>query len=213
MQMAASFEDRTTAFWKWFVVTEREIARALEESDYDWLQNYLGARVKRLAAPAVPGFGWEVGPGELSKYEFTLSPVVASNLSLTEYAIYRAPPLDGWEWHAWRQPKKGRARFRITFPSGIVHYPIDAAEWRFGLKRRKDEKLDVLFVADALGHEFLSQSLRTRIAYLLLDNIVGEDVTLQRVGVAYVALAAEIPLPLPLAPIEMLTEAVLSART
>lgn len=148
-------------FWSWF----EEIYSEFEEQlDNSLLISYLDDKVCSLG-----DFTWELGPGQMKKYQLVISPGGdIEKFSLTEYIVSFAPEIADWEFYAAKQKKEDG----FIFYYGANEFKIDANEWTYYLLKFNDEFFDIVIIADnILIFDELNQQA---IVEILLDNILGE---------------------------------------
>lgn len=148
-------------FWLWF---ERIYSEFEEELDNSLLISDLDEKVCSLG-----DFTWELGPGQMKKYQLVISPGGdIEKLPLTEYIVSFAPEIAEWEFYAAKQKKEDG----FIFYYGSNEYKVDANEWTYYLLKFNDEFFDIVIIADnILTFDELDQQA---IGEILLDNILGE---------------------------------------
>lgn len=150
-------------FWSWF----EEVFDDFEEKiDNSTLINALDSHVIELG-----DFTWEIGPGQMKKFQLVISPGGdIEKLLLTEYIVSFAPEIIDWEFHS-TKPKKDNG---YIFYYGVDENKIDANEWTYYLLKFNDEFFDIVIIAENIIN-FDKQDQQS-IGEILLDNILGEKI-------------------------------------
>ena len=197
--------DLVLDFWSWFENHQSHILEAITQDNDEWLRENLTVRVRSLQKRKVcPRLNWEIGPGRKKRWSFVVSPVVRDNVGLTRFAIENAPEFPDWEFH-YAKPAKTGNPFAIDLADERGNrVTIDASEWSYlinpcGLRAGAR---GVLFVGD--GVTYLSQNERKRIAYLVLDNVLGEEKVFELIGEAMLLDKSVVPRDAPTQPMGQL---------
>lgn len=164
-------------FWAWFRSKACEIAILAEREDSQSLKLLLDGPVERL----IPRAGWEVGPGSASKWAFTLSPNgIRDLLPLTQCAINGAAPVDGWEFHPAKPPKKWN--FQFTMRNNIGQsVNVDARGWKYLLTAYGNRSFfDIGILAENLPR--MNQRGAAQAAHIAIEGALGEKLMLERIG-------------------------------
>lgn len=159
-------------FWQWFAENHRDVSKAYDSSNVDWLHANISRRIWQLS----DSLKWEIGPYNFPDKTFVLSPTIRENLPLTRTAVKVAPELSGWRFlHA--KPRKQLKR--LVFQShGCT---VDAESWQYQLvSYNKGEFVDLLLYIDAEGFPSAHEQLFTE---LVIESLVGEELRLDRVGI------------------------------
>jgi hypothetical protein len=163
---------RLDAFWTWWRTAAPRIAAAFDARDGRAIAGELGDRIAAID----PRLAWETGPGlEGARHHLALSSEGDPTLRvLVERWLSRAPPPDAaWEYYPARQAPPDDARFSMSLDAG-ANTVVDFADVRVGLETDPArEVVDVTIHHPALGG--LEEQEQLRVAFLVLDNVVGED--------------------------------------
>lgn len=158
------------AFWRWWP----SVAGALDEA-FAQKRELSPALISALSAHVAAiddRLDWEFGPGERGRHHLCLSSKGDPELRvIAERWRHRAPASDGvWEFYAARRANaKGGlvldiAGHKLALDEMQVHAAFDAVRERFDL---------------AVDHRAFAsiedEDLRMRIAFIALDNTLGED--------------------------------------
>jgi len=171
--MKSASSESIDQFWRWFSKVAERLAANVEDSG---LLSELDARLLGIN----PHLSWEVGPGLAKPWQLVVSPNLDQELRATSRLIVsRAPLLDGWEFHAARQPKAWDYHFALERGTG-ESVRLDAASWTFVLLRHPDGAHEILLKSSDLPP--LSEDERWQAAAVVLESILGEDVMMDKVG-------------------------------
>ncbi len=176
-------EEHIQAFWDWFRENQDSIVDAVRERDSSWLARNLAPRLRQVSGDRKTArLNWEIGKGTSRVWSFSVSPTVKENIELAASVVRHAPETPEWEFHLGRQAKPNWD-FCLTLPDDTgAELHIDASEWRY-LVKHTDKGAYILFVTTCLPTA--SEQLRTRIAYLILDSVLGEMFVLEHVAGAF----------------------------
>ena len=157
--------DAIPAFWSWWSTARDRVAAAIEAGD----PGRMVAEISKAVDAIDPRLAWELGPGRTARHGLVVTPegdpaVRAAALRW----LQAAPPVDGtWEYHASRQ-----ASVLGRLAMGGVDVDLTAyraiASWDEA-RERVDVRLWHPALADA------TDQLRQHVAFLFLDNLLGED--------------------------------------
>jgi hypothetical protein len=103
MDSDLTFKTRVDRFWEWYIGVAPRFFEVIDAGNCPSLAPEVGAKIDEL----LPGFAWAFGPGDGEGHSFTLTGEGNPHRQLL--AIYwreRAPKLEGWTFHAARQPGK-----------------------------------------------------------------------------------------------------------
>ena len=161
----ASLDERLEAFWAWWASAKDDVARDIPAGRVAERAPEISKAVDRLH----PKLAWELGKGAVSEHMLVVTPEGNAELRPIALAWARsAPPPDAtWEYHPSRQPGPPN-----TLQIGGTK--VDFADVR--AVTSWDEAREVVSVR--LWHpafEGLPDGPRHQIAFLFLDNLVGED--------------------------------------
>lgn len=163
--------DPIGAFWAWWPSVAGTIARGFRDGGLsDDLVEAVSAHVRAIDER----LDWEFGPGERSEHHLCLSGKGDPTLRvIAERWRKRAPAPDAtWEFFASRQgAPEGRGGFRIKIAD------LDVALDDFQVALTPDEtreRLDLELHHPALA-AVSDADLKLRIAFIALDNALGED--------------------------------------
>lgn len=168
-------------FWHWFKANRDAFGDTFEN---EALLRELGERVSALGP-----VGWEVGPGcaDTASNSLTISPAGdAEVLPLTRRIVASAPSCPGWEFHWAKPPKRWDRKYIIEDPKG-VDVLVNAAHWRYILRRYPDGLLDVVLKAPEICR--WAEDEWTTAALILLDGELGEELRITRIHAVEVVCA------------------------
>lgn len=168
-------------FWKWWSTARDRIERALANppeagreaslasGELDGLAEEIGERVSAID----PSLDWELGPGvHGARHAFCLSAKGdPDGRRLTERWMRAGPPPDArWEFHPARlgalenlSLRLEIAEHRIGFEELSVSFKVDGSR----------EHIDLVMFHPEFAQ--MEEALRARVAFLALDNTLGED--------------------------------------
>lgn len=161
-----TFNNRVTAFWRWFQEVAARHYATIEAKQSPSLGDEMSAKIDEL----LPGFSWVYGPGEKG---------VGHSLTLTgEGNIHRqllalhwlagAPQIEGWSFHAARQPGAvGGYSIEIEGRSFS-----DTGIWITPSINTDDENIDITIWHPAWTE--IDEQRRSTITFLFLDEVLGE---------------------------------------
>ena len=158
-------EPKLESFWTWWAGAKDAIAKDIPARQVARRANEISAAVaavdKRLA--------WELSPGKTSQHMLVVTPEGSAEVRPIAIAwLNSAPAADAtWEYRASRQPGEPR-----TLVIGGV--TVELSEMRARSQWDSDREL----LSVQLWHpafEPLPKQVRGQIAFLFLDNVLGED--------------------------------------
>lgn len=160
------------AFWTWFQANEPVLQRAYDDGDTATLDALLSPKVEEV----VPGAGWEMGPYALPSNALVFSPGVREKVAACRDLVRAAPEIAGWTFFPAKPPKE--------LTSLVVHvdgHEVCADRWHYRMTSYGGgEFVDLeLFYEEADSPEPADADLATE---LLLEALVGEMVSLERIG-------------------------------
>jgi hypothetical protein len=167
--------DGDADFWTWWAGARDRVAMAIANGGFD---KALVDEISRAVQKVHPDLAWELAKGHAAEHAFCVSP--EGNAAIRPAALRwlaSAPPPDAtWEYHASRQasPLSGAA--------------IDAGGHTFELESMRaitswDERRRRLDVR--LWHDEFTRAplpVRQQVAFIFLDNLLGEDEVERWVG-------------------------------
>jgi hypothetical protein len=172
-EMKSEKISRIEEFWDWFRSVAATLAANVEAPK---LVEELDSRVDNLD----PKLSWEIGPGLSEPWQLVISPNL--NQDLREEArtiVSYAPSIDGWQFHSAKPPKEWDYTLELeTEDGGLVR--LDASTWTFVLLRYPDGTHEVLIKGNGVSH--LRNDERWQAAAITLENILGEDLFLDRIN-------------------------------
>lgn len=172
-----SFKSRVNEFWKWYSDVGPRFFRTIEAGNCKDLLHEVSPVVEEL----FPGFAWVFGPGpnEVGGHSFTLSGSGSIHFQfLAEYWKAQAPELEGWTFHASRQPNGA---------DPVAAIRIDETKFVFGETQftanvnNEKEKVDLEVFNPSFAN--VESEVRVEVTFLILDYILGEYGTEQWVGI------------------------------
>lgn len=160
------------AFWQHWPSLRLKCEHALATRDWGTLPDDIAARVQEIH----PGLAWELAPGAQAQHAFCLSAEEDHAGRRVAQRWLRAAPLADatWEFHPARQP-------RPTMHLRVYDEDIDpaAALVRAELDSRR-ERVHVQVFHDAFVR--FGEDDRGRVAFLLVDGVLGEDGVTRWIG-------------------------------
>jgi hypothetical protein len=154
-------------FWSWWATGRDRVAAAIEAGAFD---QRLVADISRAVEGVQRGMAWELGQGAGARHAFCVSP--EGNPELRQAALRwlaSAPPADEtWEYHASRQPSAALQGLDIGDQRFDLEEMRTIASWDPARRR-----LDVRVWHPRF--EGAPEQTRVQVAFLFLDNLLGED--------------------------------------
>lgn len=168
-------------FWSWFEHNQEDIIRAFKSGDDSWLRHELTSRVVALTPEGKrPRLNWEIGRSAEREWRFCFSPLVKDNLVLTENIVARAPRMERWEFFDAKPPRPlSRLSYRLADETG-EEYSFLADDWDYVLLSHGDGRFSIDIVGDI--PTTLDIGFRSRVAYLLVEGILGERFAIEHIG-------------------------------
>jgi hypothetical protein len=172
--MAMTFKTRVDRWWDWYGGVSQRFFETIEAGDCGALVEEVSDKVTEL----LPGFAWVFGPGEGGQgHSFTLSGEGNRHRQLlTQFWHSRAPVLEGWTFHAARQP--GTIKGMVMDIDDRRFDPIEF--WLTPYVNKDTEKVDLTVWHPA--YDELEESARWQPLFLFLDEVMGEYGTEQWIG-------------------------------
>jgi hypothetical protein len=154
-------------FWGWWSGARDRLGGAISSAGVDAA---FVEEISRAVNAIHPEMAWELAPGKDAEHAFCISPEGRADLRpLALRWLETAPPSDAtWEYHASRQARETLARLEIA------GFQFDLAEMR--TIANWDATTRRLHVR--LWHprfEAIPPTVRIQVAFLFLDNLLGED--------------------------------------
>jgi hypothetical protein len=154
-------------FWSWWADARDRLAADIEARSG-------GATMAKEISAAVgtihPNMAWELAPGASARHAFCISPEGRPDLRRIALKwLESAPPADGtWEFHASRQASAPLGRLQIGGTSADLSEMRAVTAWDSS-RRRVDVRLwHPVFPG-------MPRQGRLQLAFLFLDNLLGED--------------------------------------
>jgi|LNFM01.1.fsa_nt_gb hypothetical protein len=156
-------------FWVWWATVSDEIARSFRAKGLS--QELIRAIADHVAA-IDDRLDWEFGPGVEAEHHFCLSGKGDPALRvIAERWLRAAPKPDGtWEFYASRQ---GNPRGGLKLE--INGFSIELDQMSFGIQEDEGRERLHVKVFHPLFSKISDEQLATRIAFIALDNTLGED--------------------------------------
>jgi hypothetical protein len=168
-----TFKSRVESFWSWYSQVAQRFYQTIEGGQCASLAPEVAAKVDEL----LPGFAWVFGPGASGGHSFTISGEgVLHRQLLALYCVGRAPQINGWTFHASRQP--GSIEGISIDMGGRKFDPLEF--WITPAINQESKKLDI-----TVWHpQLINQDERERMGplFLFLDEVLGEFGTGQWIG-------------------------------
>lgn len=156
--------DPVASFWNWFAENEGNL-RKFEENSSRYLHEMLG-KIRKIS----PGLALELEPPRSGSIIMTISANGDRNLFDTvRNIIAKAPSIEGWKFHAFRQRMSAEQAGSVKMQSG--EHVIDPQKMKF-FPIRDNGDLNIIVYVNGITEANFNQ-----IAYgslTLLDNILGE---------------------------------------
>lgn len=155
-------------FWTWWATGRDRVAEAIAGGGFD---ERLVDEISRAVRTIHEGMAWELAPGTAARHAFCVSP--EGNPEVRQAALRwraAAPPPDAtWEYHPAKQ-----AAYATRPTVQIAGHRIDFGEMRAiagwdPVRRRVDVRLWHPALPD------LPEPIRLQVAFIFLDNLLGED--------------------------------------
>ena len=154
-------------FWTWWPGNRDRVAAAIATGGFD---DRLIADISRAVSTIHPAMAWELGPGRTAQHAFCISP--EGNAELRQVAlrwVAAAPPVDAtWEYHPSKQAAASLSGVAIG-PSSF-DFPAMRAITSWDEQR---QRVDVRLWHP--GFDGAPQQVKLQVAFLFLDNLLGED--------------------------------------
>jgi hypothetical protein len=153
------------AFWAWWASAKDRVASGIEDGSVQDLVTEISAHVDALH----PQLAWELSKGSSSRHAFCLSPEGNAEVrpSALEWLAAAPAPDPVWEYHASRQAGNPGLL-------DIGNGPVDLTEMRAIASWDEGRELASLRLWNP-AFATLSTSAAMQIAFLFLDNLLGED--------------------------------------
>jgi hypothetical protein len=162
-------------FWEWFSENENLI-REIFEDEYHPERNFFVNALDNFILD-FGMFTWEIGSGESKSHYFIISPNGSAELLLiSEHVVKQAPQLENWEFHSSRPAKAWDLKFSI-YDENFNEVEVDAAEWKFFLKKSKSNKADVFILPESISH--LDDDTRQRALETVVRGELGEKMRIK----------------------------------
>lgn len=161
-------------FWQWF----RANAAAFT-SDFE--NPILLRELDREITKLDPGLSWEIGPGLLRPLQLVISRDFDRDLiDAARSIVAEAADLGDWEFYPARQPKRWNYKFELSSQGNDGPICLDATDWTFVLLQHPVGTREILLKGVELP--LLTDEERWRVAAIVLESVLGEDVLLNRVN-------------------------------
>jgi hypothetical protein len=167
-------DKKIESFWEWFSGKEKEIRQTIEEgnnSEKNLLVEEINNRVLDFGR-----LSWELN-GENSKdLVFIISPNTSLELfAITKQIMEQAPSLKQWTFFPFRPPVDWD--FQLPYYDDFMNEKeVNVQEWKFRIKKEKNEKITILFYAENLTEPV--QELKEAIMEQATVNMMGEEIRL-----------------------------------
>ena len=163
---APTFNERVTAFWKWFEEVAPRFYTTIEDGKCADLTDETSATVDKF----LPGFSWVYGPGANgSGHSFTLTGEGDIHRQLLAlHWLSQAPVIEGWTFHAARQP--GEIKGHVIEMHDLRFDPKEI--WVTPTIDEEEENIDLTIWHPAW--ERLEDRQKYSITFIFLDEALGE---------------------------------------
>ncbi len=163
-QEEPTFNDRVRRFWDWFQTVAQEFRETIDAGRCGDLAEVTARKVRELG----PGFAWVYGPGKDGGHSFTLSGEgVEGSQLLALHWLSLAPRMDGWTFHAARQPGNPDGSFKI----GGTDFEAKAM-WVTPVVDEENESIDLTVWHPEWPR--IAEKQRWMVVFLFLDEALGE---------------------------------------
>lgn len=161
-----TFNERVTAFWKWFEEVAPRFYATIEDGKCASLSDETSAKADEF----LPGFSWVYGPGAGGKgHSFTLTGEGDIHRQLLAlHWLAQAPVIEGWTFHAARQPDEIKGR--VIEMHGLRFDPKEI--WVTPVIDKEEEKIDLTIWHPSW--ERLEDRQKYSITFIFLDEALGE---------------------------------------
>ena len=168
--------DAIAAFWQWWAEHRSDFEGDMSGGLDPALIEAISEKVDAIH----PELAWEIGPGFDAKRALV---VCAGGVSAQRTVAARwraaAPPPDGdWEYHDTKPPVKGSP---TGFELQVGPHEVAGGDVRVGIEEDEERaKLDVFVAHPAFGS--LPQDVKLQIAFMMLDQAIGEASVARWIG-------------------------------
>jgi Family of unknown function (DUF695) len=154
-------------FWRWWATGSDRLAAALDAGTGG---REMVSEISAAVHTIHPEMAWELAPGREARHAFCISPEGRADLRpiALRWLETAPPPNATWEFHASRQPSAKLGRLEV--PGATVDFADVRAITSWDATRRK---VDVHLWHSAFAQ--LPREGRLQVAFLFLDNLLGED--------------------------------------
>ena len=162
-------------FWDWWPRVRPRVEAAIAGGAWADLPTEVGARVSAID----PGLQWEFAKGGRATHAVVVCAAGRAELRATAARwLAAAPPVDAtWEYHTARQPDPAALRADLEIDGHRLHLP----DIRFGFTE-DGERGEVHVVCHHPVFAGIPKEAGTRITFLALDWLLGEDAVERWVG-------------------------------
>lgn len=176
--------EAINAFWTWWPTVAEDFAKSFKSGGP--AQGLIDAMVAHVAA-IDPGLDWEFGPGVKSTHHLCLSSKGDPGLRVVTERWLRGALTDAtWEFYPARQGSEIGASMSLR----IGGFDLKLEEMRFAVELDETRELVNLTVDHPGFAQIEDDSLKTRVAFIALDNTLGEDDVERWIGKVVLAEAA-----------------------
>jgi hypothetical protein len=182
----SSNEDKITAFWQWFVKSEKVIKECIE-LDSSPNQSYIVDQMNELILD-LGVFTWDVGLDTSNQWFLTISPNGNNEyLKVSQEIMLSSPEHMNWNFHSSKLAKDWNRKFTVhSFE--MEEFSVDAESWEFISTKNDENTFDLVLIASNVKH--FDADTTELVAHQFLVSELGELVTITRI--ATVALVTEI---------------------
>lgn len=175
--MSLTLKERVAWFWEWFSASAGRFHETIGDHRCVEIQPETSQAVDRW----LPHMAWVYGPGEnRSAYALTLSG--EGNVPkqfVAEYWLSQAPKLEGWTFHASRQPSASFENISLCLEKD--HETFRPAEfWVCPYVDEEAEKIDITVWHPSIRR--VAEKARLMALFLMLDELLGEHGTQNWIG-------------------------------
>lgn len=155
-------------FWTWWAAARGRIEAAIKAGEFD---NRLVDDISRAVRKVHPNLAWELAKGQTSQHAFCVTPEGNAEVrpAALRWLASAPPPDETWEYHAARQA--------AAVGGGAIQVGGQTFDWddmrAISSWDEHRQRLDVRLWHD--GFATAPDQVRQQVAFLFLDNLLGED--------------------------------------
>lgn len=157
-------------FWQWWPTVEGTIAQSFRDTG---LSDELIAEMNTHVKAIDESLDWEFGPGEESEHHLCVSAHGDPELRVIAERWFMAAPNadDTWEFYPSRQAHPTPETISLQ----IVGHEVAFSDFQFAIEVDEAREVADISIHHPAFTQIDDENLRGRIAFIGLDNILGED--------------------------------------